>query len=155
MQHLLGVALARTALLATLALDEIGTSHAAIEHMAILNDLIVYQLADQLRAEVIRLTGDHRVAKEFRLRDQLRGAAGSVVANIAEGYGRSSHADFARFLDVAAGSLRETEEWIRDGIARGIWTPAEANASMQLCIRLTRAVSRLKRYLRNSKTPSF
>jgi four helix bundle protein len=123
--------------------------------MAVLTDLIVYRLAGELRDEVIRLTGQSSAAREFRLRDQLRGSAGSVVANIAEGYGRSQHKDFARFLDVASGSLRETEEWIRDGVARGAWTRVEAETALRLCIRLTPALTRLKRYLRNSKTPSF
>lgn len=123
--------------------------------MAVLNDLIVYQLAGQLRSEVVQLTNLEGAARQFRLKDQLLGAAGSVIANIAEGYGRSGHPDFARFLDIASGSLREAEEWIRDGISRGVWTTAEANAAMRLCIRLTPALSRLKRYLRNSKTPSF
>ena len=123
--------------------------------MANLNDLIVYRLAGELREQVVRLTSSEQAGRQFRLKDQLLGAAGSVVANIAEGYGRSQHNDFARFLDVASGSLRETEEWIRDGIARGVWTAEDANAAMRLCIRLTPALTRLKRYLRNSKTPSF
>lgn len=123
--------------------------------MAILNDLIIYQLASELRNETIKLSSVDRAAREFRLRDQLSRASGSIVANIAEGYGRSQHNDFARFLDMASGSLRETEEWVRDGIARGVWTAEEANSAMRLCIRLTPALSRLKRYLRNSKTPSF
>ncbi len=123
--------------------------------MANLSELIIYQLAGELRAEVVRLTDKENAVRQFRLKDQLLGAAGSVIANIAEGYGRSGHLDFARFLDIASGSLRETEEWIRDGIARGVWTTAEANTAMRLCIRLTPALSRLKRYLRNSKTPSF
>jgi four helix bundle protein len=123
--------------------------------MAVLNDLVIYQRADQLRAEVIRLTGLPSAAKEFKLRDQLRSAAGSVVANIAEGYGRAQHNDFARFLDIASGSLRETEEWVRDGIARRVWTTAESEPAIRLCIRLTPALQRLKRHLRNSRTPSF
>lgn len=128
---------------------------AATRRMAILNDLVVYQLAGQLRGEVFTLTSGDRAAREFKLRDQLTRSAGSIVANIAEGYGRSQHADVARFLDVASGSLRETEEWIRDGVARGVWTMDQADAAFRLCIRLTPALSRLKRYLRNSKTPSF
>lgn len=122
--------------------------------MAVLNDLIVYRLAGELRDEVIRLTNNVGASKEFRLRDQLRRSAGSVVANIAEGYGRSQHNDFARFLDIASGSLRETEEWIRDGVARGAWSMDDAYPAFRLCIRLTPALARLKRYLRNSKTPT-
>ncbi len=129
--------------------------HALTGDMAVLTDLIVYQLASQLRDEVFKLSSNGRASREFKLRDQLSRAAGSVVANIAEGYGRSQHADFARFLDIASGSLRETEEWIRDGIARGVWTRSEAEPAFRLCIRLTPALTRLKRYLRNSKTPSF
>lgn len=128
---------------------------ATTARMAVLTDLIVYQLAGQLRDEVFSLNGHSRASREFKLRDQLTRSAGSVVANIAEGYGRSQHADFARFLDVASGSLRETEEWIRDGVARGVWSRAEAEAAFRLCIRLTPALTRLRRYLRNSKTPSF
>jgi four helix bundle protein len=111
--------------------------------MAVLNDLIVYKLADQLRAEAIRLTGLPSASREFKLRDQLRASAGSVVANIAEGYGRAQHADFAQFLDIASGSLRESEEWIRDGIARGAWSTADAEAAMRLCVRLTPGLHRL------------
>jgi four helix bundle protein len=123
--------------------------------MAVLDDLIVYRLATELRSAVVVLAETPRAVAEYRLRDQLRAAAGSVVANIAEGYGRSQHNDFARFLDHASGSLRETEEWIRDGIARGTWSTTDAEPALRLAIRLTPALTHLKRYLRNSRTPSF
>jgi four helix bundle protein len=132
-----------------------GMNAARVAGMAVLNDLIVYRLASELRLAVITLTDGPRAVAEYRLRDQLRAAAGSVVANIAEGYGRAQHNDFARFLDHASGSLRETEEWLRDGIARRTWSAADAEPSLRLAIRLTPALTRLKRYLRNSKTPSF
>src|SRR5215471_9682876 len=47
----------------------------------------------------------------FGLRGQLLQAAGSVSANLAEGYGRSTHADRLRFYTYSLGSVRECVVW--------------------------------------------
>jgi four helix bundle protein len=46
---------------------------------------------------------------------QLYRAVGSISANIAEGYGRSSGADRVRFFEYALGSTRESGVWYRAG----------------------------------------
>jgi four helix bundle protein len=121
--------------------------------VAVLQDLIVYKLAEELSSHVTLITDTPLGRRDPRLRDQLRTAAGSVVANIAEGYGRQQHADFARFIDYAAGSLRETEAWLRDGGRRGCWSAEDLAACLLLCRRLTPALQNLRRYLKSTKTP--
>ncbi len=56
---------------------------------------------------VYRLTRHFPLEERFGLTQQMRRAAVSVPSNIAEGCSRSSRADFARFVEIAAGSVFE------------------------------------------------
>ncbi|MEK7414329.1 MAG: four helix bundle protein [Planctomycetota bacterium] len=73
--------------------------------MSNLTNLRVYQTARQPCTAAYRLAAT--IPGDPSLRDQIRRAATSVVSNIAEGRGRSTDADFARFLDIARGSVTE------------------------------------------------
>ncbi len=53
----------------------------------------------------------HRVTRDVA--SQLDSAVGSIGANLAEGYSRSSGGDRARIFEYALGSAREAEEWYR------------------------------------------
>lgn len=61
----------------------------------------------------------------FGLTSQMRRAARSVSANIAEGSGRNSDADFAQFVEIAYGSAMEVASDSFLALDEGYITPAE------------------------------
>jgi four helix bundle protein len=70
-------------------------------------DLIAWQKARQLAADIYRITAQGEFARDFGLRDQIRRAAVSVMSNIAEGFDRGSRGEFHQFLVVAKASCAE------------------------------------------------
>jgi four helix bundle protein len=76
----------------------------------------VYRLAalagDLAWYDTSKLVQDRRM---IGLADQLYRAAGSIGANIAEGYSRQSGKDQARFYEYALGSAREARGWYYQG----------------------------------------
>jgi four helix bundle protein len=73
------------------------------------SDIQAWTAARDIAVDVYRLTARPPISRDFGFRDQLRRAAVSVMANIAEGFARGSDADFARFLDFSRGSAAELE----------------------------------------------
>jgi four helix bundle protein len=72
-------------------------------------ELRVWKLARSVAVVVYRVTATLPAGERFGLQAQMRRAAVSVVANIAEGAGRNSTADFGRFISISLGSLAELE----------------------------------------------
>ena len=69
----------------------------------------VWQKAHDLALRVYRVTEAFPKKELFGLTSQIRRAGVSIPANIAEGCGRDTDADFARFLQIAMGSASELE----------------------------------------------
>jgi four helix bundle protein len=75
-------------------------------------DLIVWQKAHEFVLAVYRLTESFPDREKFGLSHQLRRAAVSIPANIAEGFGKRSQAEKAHFLNIAEGSLEECRYYL-------------------------------------------
>lgn len=71
--------------------------------------LEVWRLGRELAVLCYRLTDSFPREEQFGLISQIRRAAVSIPANIAEGAGRDSAGEFLRFLRISLGSLNETE----------------------------------------------
>lgn len=76
-------------------------------------DLEVWQVSMDLVVECYGLAERFPPLEQYGLRSQLRRAAVSVPANIAEGHARRRTREFLHHLDIAYGSLAETETHIR------------------------------------------
>ncbi len=72
-------------------------------------DLHVWQEAMMLAELCYRLTRKFPKDELFGLTSQIRRAASSVAANIAEGHGRENTGSFIQFLRISQGSLKELE----------------------------------------------
>ncbi len=74
--------------------------------------LIVWQRAHQWVLLIYKLTEKFPKHEMFGLVSQMRRAAVSVAANMAEGYAAGGKGQFGRYLDIAQGSLAEVEYYL-------------------------------------------
>jgi four helix bundle protein len=72
-------------------------------------DIEAWQKAREINRFVYSITKAGEFARDFGLRDQIRRASVSIMANIAEGFGRRSDKDFAYFLNVSRSSVAEVQ----------------------------------------------
>ncbi|MER8708156.1 four helix bundle protein [Mesorhizobium sp. M0323] len=79
------------------------------DKIASYRDLIVWQQAMDLTVAIYQVTRTWPKDEIYGLTGQVRRAATSVPANIAERYGRESRASYQQFLRIAQGSLKELE----------------------------------------------
>jgi four helix bundle protein len=75
-------------------------------------DLIVWRKAHEFVLEVYRLTSNFPKQETYGLSHQMRRAAVSIPANIAEGFRKRTPADKTRFLNIAEGSIEESRYYL-------------------------------------------
>jgi four helix bundle protein len=72
-------------------------------------ELKVWQKARLLCQEIFIIIQDEKFSKDYKLKDQINGSSGSVMDNIAEGFGRQGNNEFIQFLTIANGSCMEVK----------------------------------------------
>ena len=119
-------------------------------------ELACWQLAFELSERVNRLLQSGPAARDFKFRDQLADSARSVPRNIAEGFGRFNPTEIAQFLDYARGSLDETENHLRDGVASSYFPAETVGPLILLLTRCRKALDAWHAYLRRVRDdPQF
>ena len=110
-------------------------------------DLIVWQRAMELVDHANELSANFPSEERFALTSQFHRSAGSIPANIAEGYGRGSRGDYLRFLKIARGSLYETETHVEIARRRRWLNPSLSPIAFDLIREVDRLLSALIRRL--------
>jgi four helix bundle protein len=105
--------------------------------------LIVWQKAVRLAVEVYAITDDLPSEERFGLSQQLRRAATSVAANIAEGHARQLRRDFAQFLSIARGSLGEVDAQLEIATQAGLLTAGRTKMADGLSDEISRMLTTL------------
>jgi four helix bundle protein len=100
--------------------------------------LAVWQQGHALALELYRITKSFPKEELFGLTSQLRRAAISIPANIAEGCGRDGDAELKRFLNISLGSACEVDYFILLSSELGYLPKADVEPLGERCLKLRR-----------------
>lgn len=110
-------------------------------------DLEIYQLAEKLSDRIWRLVLSWNYIAQKTYGIQIIDSSSSIGSNIAEGYGKGSNSDRARFAKISRGSLFESIHWINKTHRLKILSESEFNELSEICNILTPKLSAYINYL--------
>lgn len=111
-------------------------------------DIQAWQKAREVTRSVYRISGRGEFARDFSLRDQMKRASISIMANIAEGHGRRSAVEFANFLNFARGSAIELQSHLYVAHDQGYISEAEFHEIYSMLNEISKMTIGLAQYLR-------
>jgi four helix bundle protein len=120
-------------------------------------DLKVWQKARTLCQHISTIVREERFSKDYKLKDQINASSGSVMDNIAEGFGRSGNNEFINFLSIAKGSPLEVKSQLYRALDREYITKEKFDELVSIISEISKMISSLTIYLgkSNIKGPKF
>jgi four helix bundle protein len=112
-------------------------------------DLQVWRVAMDVAEDVYVLTKSFPNSETYGMATQIRRAAVSVAANIAEGHGRETSGAFVNFLRMSQGSLKELETHLLLAVRVGLLDRDDIEPAMQMCDELGRMLRSLIRSIQS------
>ena len=114
-------------------------------------DITAWQKARVLTRQVYQITSEGLFAADYSLKDQIRRASVSIMANIAEGFGRFSDKEFANFLNIAKGSTTEVQSHLYVALDLNFISHGEFDDLYRLVDEIARMLFSLRRHLKNDE----
>jgi four helix bundle protein len=112
-------------------------------------DIEAGQEARRLARLVYRTVENSTLRSDFGLRDQLQRASVSVMANIAEGFGRYRNTEFIQYLRVSSGSCAEVQSNLYIGLDAGLISQEQFDSLQSQSKLVAKKLSAFRRYLAN------
>lgn len=128
-------------------------NHYKIVDMATINsfeDLKVWQKARVLCQQVFEIIRNPIFSKDYKLKDQINASSGSIMDNVAEGFGRQGNNEFINFLTIANGSAMEVKSQLYRALDRDYITKAKFDELSLLVEEITKMIFGLIIYLGKS-----
>src|SRR3989339_657647 len=113
-------------------------------------DIDAWKKARELTKIIYEVTSQGKLASDFSLKDQLRRAAVSIMANIAEGFEREGNKEFRQFLATAKGSAGEVKALLYVALDAGLTSMEQFQRIRTLADETSRLLAGFLRYLKTS-----
>ena len=117
-------------------------------------DLNIWKKGYALLMEIYKITATFPKEEKYGLTAQLRDAANSVIANIAEAHGRYYFADKARVLYIARGECQETRSHLRVALGLKYITKSTFNHLDEEYEGFSKGISSYIRSLKKNESPN-
>ena len=114
-------------------------------------DLEIWQLSRKLCNNIFEITEKGSFVKDFRFKDQIKSSSGSIMDNIAEGFGRGGNKEFVNFLSIALGSCSECSSQLYRAFDWKYISESEFKTNSQICEEIISKSGGLITYLKNSE----
>lgn len=118
-------------------------------------ELRAWKRADVIRRRIVALCAEPTVRRDFKFCEQADSAAASACRNIAEGFARYSHGEFAWFVGIARGSLGELRDSADEARLKRYISDEEWNSLDRDLRGAMSSASELRRYLLKTPTPDW
>jgi four helix bundle protein len=117
-------------------------------------EIAAWRLAHELKVRADMFLAKPDVVHRFKLCDQLSDAARSAPRNIAEGFARYRHKEFAQFVRIAKGSEAEVLNHLIDLRDLRLISEDDFLQAEHLCRRALKAANGLIRFLESTPDPA-
>ena len=128
-----------------------------VEMAAISNfeDLEIWNLARKQAHAIFQLYSTEPFSKNWELRNQVNGASGSVMDNIAEGFERSGNKEFVNFLIISKGSNGEVKSQLYRAFDRKYISAEKFNELIVENSLIGKKITSFIKYLKQSEQKGF
>ncbi|MBI6115738.1 four helix bundle protein [Salegentibacter maritimus] len=113
-------------------------------------DIEAWQLARLICKKTEKLFHNTKLGRNFSLRDQMERSSGSIMDNIAEGYGRGGNQEFHNFLSYSKGSVSELRSQLYRAFDKKLISSEQFEDLKEDCLKAENKIGAFMYYLRKT-----